>query len=898
MANDQVNTVPTPPASASQPELVVVAKREAGLRARGQGMTSVSGVDTASLQAVLNTHNASMSPLFGLTEDRLHAQQRAIAPATSPTGAPIEPEPQHDLSLFYRVSADTARLHELAASLRAHHLVDGAYVKPAGLPPTVIDIERPQGINDAAPSPNDAPPATPNFIANQIYRNQTPVGVDATFASTLPGGDGTGVKIIDCEWAWRFTHEDLLQNQGGVVAGTSGTDTNHGTAVLGVISGDANSIGVTGLAPGAVISASSFTDQSSSAAIKAAADKLRSGDIILLEIHRGGPRTPNPEQGQLGYIAIEWWPDDFAAIRYAVQKGIVVVEAAGNGSQNLDDAIYNTPQTGFPSTWKNPFNPANPSSGAVLVGAGAPPPNTHGNDWGTDRSRLDFSNFGSRVDVQGWGREVTSTGYGDLQGGSNQDLWYTNQFSGTSSASPIVVGSLACVAGVLRARGHRHLTSERARRLVRGSGAPQQDTTGRPASQRIGTRPNLRQLIPAAANFQSRSADYDGDGRAEVLISSPWGLGILKQAGNTMTAPTMQPNGTRFGGWLLNTADNHFGPPGDYDGDGKAEVLVVSPWGIGILEQAGNSMAAPMMQPNGTRFGGWLLNTGDNSFGPAADYDGDGRAELLVASPWGLGILKQAGNTMAAPMMAPNGTRFGGWLLNTGDNSFGPVGDFNGDHKAEILVTSPWGIGMFELSGTTLTVPMMAQNGTRFGGWLLNTDDNVFGPVGDFDGDGRAEILVTSPWGIGVMKLSGTTLTMSMMAPNGTRFGGWLLNTADNTFGPVGDFDGDGHAEILVTSPWGVGILKLSGGTFSVPMMQPNGTRFGGWLLNTADNQLGTCADYDGDRRAEILVTSPWGVGILEQAGNTLAAPTMQPNGTRFGGWLLNSIDNDFGHGV
>ena len=25
-----------------------------------------------------------------------------------------------------------------------------------------------------------------------------------------------------------------------------------------------------------------------------------------------------------------------------------------------------------------------------------------------------------------------------------------------------------------------------------------------------------------------------------------------------VTAPMMQPNGTRFGGWLLNTADNEF----------------------------------------------------------------------------------------------------------------------------------------------------------------------------------------------------------------------------------------------------------------------------------------------------------------------------------------------------
>ena len=43
------------------------------------------------------------------------------------------------------------------------------------------------------------------------------------------------------------------------------------------------------------------------------------------------------------------------------------------------------------------------------------------------------------------------------------------------------------------------------------------------------------------------------------------------------------------------------------------------------------------------------------------------------------------------------------------------------------------------------------------------------------------------------------------MALNGHGFGGWLLNTADNRFGPVGDFDGDGCDEIVVTSPWGLG---------------------------------------------------------------------------------------------
>ena len=134
---------------------------------------------------------------------------------------------------------------------------------------------------------------------------------------------------------------------------------------------------------------------------------------------------------------------------------------------------------------------------------------------------------------------------------------------------------------------------------------------------------------------------------------------------------------------------------------------------------------------------------------------------------------------------------------------------------------------------------------------------NLVSRDGDFDGDGKDEILVTSPWGIGLLKQTGATMTVLMMAPNGTRFGGWLLNTADNVFGPVADYDGDGRAEVFVSSPWGIGLLKFVDGTLTAPMMQPNGTRFDGWLLNTADNRFGPIGDYDGDGRAEILITSP-----------------------------------------
>lgn len=469
---------PAAPGPYGEPELIVVADPAAALRVGRDGVASAGGADIRGLDAVASRSFVTLQPLHGPEERTLRRAAEAAATATA--NVP-------DLSVYYQVEAPSERLAELAEEIASFEGITAAYVKPAGEPPL---------LNDMQPAPEDAPPTTPDFEASQLYLDVAPGGVDARYAWTWPGGGGAGVGIIDCEWGWRFDHEDLTGNQGGVVVGTGGTATNHGTAVIGEISGDRNGLGVTGICPDATISAAAFG--ASAATIRAAADRLNAGDIILLEIHRPGPRNNFAGRAdQDGYIAIEWWPDDFDAILYATSRGIIVVEAAGNGDEDLDDGIYSVRPAGFPASWTNPFNRANRDCGAVIVGAGAPPPGTHGRNHGADRSRLDFSNYGACVDVQGWGREVTSTGYGNLQGGTDPRFWYTETFSGTSSASPIVTGVLGSLQGALRAAGKAAMTPANARAWLRATGSPQQDEPGRPATQRIGNRPNLRELIQA-----------------------------------------------------------------------------------------------------------------------------------------------------------------------------------------------------------------------------------------------------------------------------------------------------------------------------------------------------------------------------------------------------------------
>ena len=503
--------------NAPKGELIVIARSDAKVRATRNGAPMAAAADVGPLSDVFAPDNVNMIPLFGRPQDRDRSSvpSRALTAESHDTLAP-------DLSLFYRVDAPHEQLSDIADRVRQNEAFEAAYIKPFAELPT---------FNEQAPTMEEPPSVTPDLSARQGYLDPAPGGIDARYAWTMRGGDGTGVGIIDIEGAWRFSHE-VLNQLGGLVGGVQQTDLdwrNHGTAVLGIMGGAGNGFGVRGICPGATIRAISHsgTGQTTATAIRQAADLSSPGDIILLEAHRPGPQsstpfTTNPEQ--LGYIPIEWWPDDYAAIVYAVHKGIIVVGAAGNGAVSLDDPIYDVNPVAFesfgpfPAWWRNPLRRKELDSGGILVGAGAPPSGA----FGPDRSRLTFSNFGLAVDAQGWGRGVVSTGYGDLQGPRFfEDIWYTGDFNGTSSASPIVVGALACIQGTIKAMGGQPISPLEARQLLRGTGSEQEQRPGESAPELIGKRPDLRQLLPAVGIGpkpipEGQGTHEDGKQRVEV----------------------------------------------------------------------------------------------------------------------------------------------------------------------------------------------------------------------------------------------------------------------------------------------------------------------------------------------------------------------------------------------
>ncbi|MCA8947859.1 MAG: S8 family serine peptidase, partial [Planctomycetes bacterium] len=345
-------------------------------------------------------------PYFeGLEVELAALRQRQLA-ATPPGRTP-----DVDLGLYYEVTTQNAadtrllvqRLNELAA-------VELAYARALPTPP-----------------PGDILPVTPDFTLFQGYRAAAPAGVDADALLYTTGGSGSGVRVLDIEFSWQLQHEDIAalrpSSVVGPIPGPNYED--HGSAVAGVIAADADIYGVTGLAPDVelrVTTAQVFAWVDVPGAIATAMTALTAGDVLLIELQVGGP---------LGYLPVEWEQATFDAIRIASGLGITVVEPAGNGSVDLDH-----PSLG------GLFDTNVRDSGAIVVaasGAGI-------------ATRASFSNYGARIDCNGWGYWVMTTGYGTQFDPGDQRQRYATAFGGTSSASAMVTGVVAGLRGAAEAQ--------------------------------------------------------------------------------------------------------------------------------------------------------------------------------------------------------------------------------------------------------------------------------------------------------------------------------------------------------------------------------------------------------------------------------------------------------------
>jgi hypothetical protein len=363
----------------------------------------------------------------------------------------------------------------------------------------------------------------------------------------------------------------------------------------------------------------------------------------------------------------------------------------------------------------------------------------------------------------------------------------------------------------------------------------------------------------AAFNRIRGIGDVDGDGIDEFVVTSEWGIGILKYNGTHFRALMTAPRDTWFGGWrydaTINPGRDRIVGVNNYSGTSSSEIMIWSAWGITALGYSGGSLFPVKIHANGTRLGGWLLNTGDNVYYGCGQFDGDGRKDMVLMSPWGLGIISVQNSTHI--FMAPNGTRFGGWLLNSRDNTIRIVADFDGDGMDEILITSPWGIGILKMSGGVLIAVAMHANGENLDGYPVSNVNN-FAVADQLKGGGARQLLVMNNTGIHMLSLSGNRLVREAFVSNGTRVDGWVIDTGNNQLQPAGDMNGDGRAEFIISSPWGIGVMGITAANqFRCFNLEPYNTMLNDWFLQSGDIIVGAGNIVGGADRKELVIVKP-----------------------------------------
>ncbi|XXT14743.1 S8 family serine peptidase [Sorangium sp. So ce429] len=482
------------PSDVSDVRVVIKFHEGTGVRLRGSLLSSdhigdlssaASGLDPEQLQrdldsiiALLSKRSLDLKPLFPLPEARLSSLKSS--------GERRSAIQLSDLGLYFDApwsGGSRSALVELVEALNAHPSVEIAYVQP-----------KPE-LATAAPEASAGLVAldanTPDFTSLQGYVSSDANGMGVAEARSFPGGRGENVRIIDVEQYWVPDHEDLPAPFFYAPAPSSGS-AEHGTAVAGVMVGQENGFGVTGVAPLSGVGYASWVSIGVGPAIALAAEQLDAGDIVLIEVHARGPATATCtcNSSQCNYVSMEFFSAEFDAIQTATANGIIVVEAAGNGSVDLDHPSYG-----------GVFDRTVRDSGALMVGASL----------STSRRPTCYSNSGGRVDAHAWGEYVTTTGGGgELYSGTLGDRdRYTATFSGTSSASAVVSGAVAVVQSVAQ-QASGPLTPQGLRDLLVNTGKPQQYEL----SREIGPLPDLAAAAPLVADPGSC-----GDGVCSALES-------------------------------------------------------------------------------------------------------------------------------------------------------------------------------------------------------------------------------------------------------------------------------------------------------------------------------------------------------------------------------------------
>jgi hypothetical protein len=278
---------------------------------------------------------------------------------------------------------------------------------------------------------------------------------------------------------------------------------------------------------------------------------------------------------------------------------------------------------------------------------------------------------------------------------------------------------------------------------------------------------------------------------------------------------------------------------GDFNGDGFADVVALS-----TVQPPVSSYASNIKAYLSTGAGAYAapVSTADG-FNPlfiaSADLNGDGLMDVVTAS-FDDGALGVFFNNKSTP-----GTFNPALVLNSPGASQIAIADMNGDGLPD-LVSADFNVSLFvQSSPGTFAAPVSLYAGGA--NWVA---------LGDLNGDGAADVALTDSQSVKVLMHTGAASSTTFAAPvtvftptpNANVIGGSII--------AIGDIDGDGLNDLVITDPGPTGGMSTavfvliqnpaSHGTFLTPV---------GFAIATQDRpQSILLRDLQGTGKLDIVI--------------------------------------------
>jgi uncharacterized protein YjdB len=315
--------------------------------------------------------------------------------------------------------------------------------------------------------------------------------------------------------------------------------------------------------------------------------------------------------------------------------------------------------------------------------------------------------------------------------------------------------------------------------------------------------------------FAAAAGDFNGDGKLDLAVANAGDNTVSVLLGNgdgTFQSAVSYAAGT----YPYSVA------VGDFNGDGVPDLVVAN--------NGGNNVSV-------------LLGNGDGTFQAAVNYAAGGGPYSVVVGDFNndgwmdLAVANQLSNNVSILMGNGDGTFQA--PVNYAAGSYPDslaITDANGDGIADLLVADQFG---------SVTVLSGRSDGTFNTSMIFyfGTPGSFSGPTavvaGDFNGDGKADIAVSSyGGGVTVLLQSGSQYTSANYAAG---INPWSLVTAD--------IDGDGKADLVVVNEGGNNVSVLPGtgdGKFQSPVNYGSGN----------SPVSGVLGDFNGDGRVDLVVVN------------------------------------------